>query len=268
MFGFNKQPQAATTVTEVEISPLALLSRKQGLLKQVPKGLNYREQSLTFFGNVYGQEDIKENLYLGLASNEQINILLVGAPATSKTLYMSTIAKKCNDTLYFDASNMSGAGLIQTLYENRKVKLIIIDEIDKLNKRDLACLLGLLNDGTVVKTLKNDRISFKMENVKVFATSNSVKKLSPPIRSRFQEYHIEPYNDEEYVSVVTFCLNHKFSNEICAHIANILIENDRKDVRAAISIAALLQPNHTVEDIARIIGNWLKRKTEESVDYN
>lgn len=267
MFG-RKQPQPATMIAEESSNPLALLSRKQGLLKQVPKGIDYRAQSLTFFSNVYGQEDIKENLYLGLTSDEQINILLVGAPATSKTLYMSTIAKKCNDTLYFDASNLSGAGLIAELDRNRKAKLVIIDEIDKLNKRDMACLLGLLNDGMVVKHLKDDRISFRMENVKVFATSNSVKKLSKPIRSRFQEYHIEPYNDEEYVQVVTFCLNHKFSNEICAHIANILIENGRKDVRAAISIGALIKPNHSIEDIARVISNWVKRKTEASLDYN
>ncbi|HXT82854.1 MAG TPA: hypothetical protein VN704_00650, partial [Verrucomicrobiae bacterium] len=103
---------------------------------------------------------------------------------------------------------------------------------------------------------------------KILATSNSNTKLSKPMRSRFQEYHLPEYSDEEYIKVVKFCLNKNIDPTISETIAKSLLAHDRKDVRAAISISNLLQINDTVEDIARVVDTWINYKSHDIIDYN
>lgn len=210
---------------------------------------------------------IKENIFRVLLSKEQVNVLLIGPPATSKTLFMIVIREQCNDVCYFDAPNTSGAGLIEVLYKNQKSKILIIDEIDKLKKNDLNSLLGLLNNGKIDKSLKGVTYNFSM-HCKIFATSNSNTKLSKPVRSRVQEYHLPEYSDDEYIEVVKFCLSEKITPVTAEIIAKILLAQERKDVRAAISISNLLQMGDTMDDIARVVETWINYKSQDSIDYN
>ena len=106
-----------------------IINNKQSILKENYGARTIKEQSEIFFSRIYGLYDMKENIFRALTSEEQINVLLVGPPATSKTLFMSTIQEQCNDVFYFDASNTTSAGLIEELYANRKARLIIIDEL-------------------------------------------------------------------------------------------------------------------------------------------
>ncbi len=246
-----------------------IINNKQSILKENYGARTIKEQSEIFFSRIYGLYDMKENIFRALTSEEQINVLLVGPPATSKTLFMSTIQEQCNDVFYFDASNTTSAGLIEELYVNRKARLIIIDELDKLKRNDLNSLLGLLNDGRIVKTLKKMKYNFKMENIKVFATSNSLGNLSKPARSRFQEYHLTEYSDEEFINVVKFCLNNKIHDAISELIAKVLLNYKRKDVRSAIAISNLLKKEDTENDVLRVIENWIKYKLDEDdINYN
>ncbi|HEX5519166.1 MAG TPA: hypothetical protein VFX18_01895, partial [Candidatus Nitrosocosmicus sp.] len=68
--------------------------------------------SKKFFTAIYGQDDIKLNLYSAVTSKDQVNTLLYGPPACSKSLFMKVIEEKCNDTFYFDCSQATSAGLI------------------------------------------------------------------------------------------------------------------------------------------------------------
>lgn len=241
---------------------------KQNLIRERNSNLSIQGQAIHFFENIHGLNDMKENLFRALVSEEQINVLLVGPPATSKTLFMSIIQEKCNDVFYFDASNTTSAGLINQLYYNRKAKLIIIDEIDKLKRNDLSSLLGLLNDGRIIKTLKEVKYDFKIENIKIFATSNSLRNLSNPAKSRFQVYHLREYSDDEFIEVVKFCLRERILREIAEVIAILLITYEKKDVRAAIAISNLLKKDDTKEDVIRVFENWTNYNSDENLDYN
>ncbi|HEY6535347.1 MAG TPA: ATP-binding protein [Candidatus Nitrosocosmicus sp.] len=232
-----------------------------------PLGENMIEQSKQFFVKIYGLDPIKENIYRALLAKDQVNVLLIGPPATSKTLFMTIIQERCNDVCYFDAANTSGAGFIDFLFNHQKSKILIIDEIDKLKKNDLNSLLGILNNGKINKNLKNITYNFSIK-CKILATSNSNTKLSKPMRSRFQEYHLPEYSNEEYIKVVKFCLNKDIDPTISETIARSLLAHDRKDVRAAISISNLLQINDTVEDIARVVDTWINYKSHDIIDYN
>lgn len=241
---------------------------RHSLIKEKYSTNSIEDQAIQFFSKIYGLDGIKENLFRALTSDEQVNVLLIGPPATSKTLFMTTIQEKCNDVLYFDASNTSGAGFIENLYYNRKTRLVLIDEIDKLRKNDLSSLLGLLNDGRIVKSLKQIRYDFRIENLKIFATSNSLMNLSKPVRSRFQEYHLKEYNDEEFLAVLKFCLQNKLPEEINEMIGLLLIDSDTKDVRTAIALGNLLKKDDTKEDVLRVFENWENYKKQGDFDYN
>lgn len=238
------------------------------LLKEKYATNSTQEQAGLFFSEICGLDGMKENLFRALTSEEQVNILLLGPPATSKTLFMSTILKKCNNVFYFDAANTTSAGLIEELYHDRNTKLIIIDEIDKLKRNDLNSMLGLLNDGRIVKSLKHMRYDFRIENVKIFATSNSLGSLSKPVRSRFQEYHLIEYTDKEFLDVVAFCLQNKLPAEINEMIGMILLEFGIKDVRTAIGLGNLIKRSDSRDDVGRVIENWINHKVEGNPEYN
>jgi replication-associated recombination protein RarA len=245
-----------------------LMNKKtDSVFAEIPKSETIPEQSKEFFSKIYGIDSVKENIFRVLIAKEQVNVLLIGPPATSKTLFMMEIQERCNDVCYFDAANTSGAGLIESLYNHQKMKILIIDEIDKLKKNDLNSLLGLLNNGKIDKSLKNMNYNFSM-NCKIFATSNSNTKLSKPMRSRFQEYHLPEYSDDEFIEVVKFCLADKITSITAEIISKILLVHERKDVRAAISVSNLLQRGDTMDDIARVIETWLKYNSQDSIDYN
>jgi replication-associated recombination protein RarA len=245
-----------------------LMNKKtDSVFTEVPKTQTISEQSKEFFSKIFGLDLIKENIFRVLLAKDQVNVLLIGPPATSKTLFMMVIQEQCNDVCYFDAANTSGAGLIEVLYKNQKSKILIIDEIDKLKKNDLNSLLGLLNNGKIDKNLKGITYNFSM-NCKIFATSNSNTKLSKPVRSCFQEYHLPEYSDDEFIEVVKFCLSEKITPATAEIIAKILLAHGRKDVRTAISISNLLQIGDTMDDIARVVETWINYKSQDSIDYN
>lgn len=233
----------------------------------VNTNLSINEQALEFFDDVYGSDDLKVNIYRILTSEDNnTNFMLVGPPATSKTLIMDVIAKKCKDVVFFGA-NTSAAGLIETLYRHQNAKIVIIDELDKLKKSDLDCILGLLNDGSIKKALKTVNYDFKM-NCKIFATSNSSTKFKAAIKSRFQTYTLKPYTDEEFINVVKFCIGDKLDEEKAETVARILIENDRKDARIAISLTSTMRPADSIEDITNVVATYLRYQAEGEVDYN
>ena len=103
-----------------------LLGNKQELIRVKPRGETIQEKALDFFSDIHGHEPVKENVFRVLIAEENNNLLLEGPPATCKTLIMNIMQEKCNDVLYFDASNMSGAGFIEECYNNYKTKLTLV----------------------------------------------------------------------------------------------------------------------------------------------
>ena len=229
---------------------------KQDLTKSI------YERSEEFFKNVRGNEQIKENLYRALIREDRIiNILIIGAPATSKSLLMKQIEDQTENCIFYDAaSGSTGAGLIEILRRNQNAKILIIDEISEMRGKDLEVLRGLLNDGRVSKTLKSQLVNFRMKNLKVFATSNNPTKLSLPLKSRFQIYLINPYSDQEFMEVMKFCLmkqNIVKDENLANELSHAMIKYDIKNIRTALSICSLISAEDKHEDIKRIIENYL-----------
>ena len=221
------------------------------------------ERAEIFFNEVIGQTAIKRQLYRALLrDNRLINILLIGAPATSKTLFMKIIEKKCNGVVFYDASTgSSGAGLIELIRRNPTMKILIIDEMAEMKKNDIEVFRGLANDGRISKALKTEFINLKLTNLKIFATTNNPTKLSKPIKSRFQIYLIDPYTDSEFIEVIKFCLKkqHIIKDEtLINELAHAMVKFKIKNVRNALACCSLIHEGDTYATIERVIEDYIK----------
>jgi len=238
-----------------------LKNYKENLFKQNYGGIKSQGQAEQFFLRIYGLNDFKELMYLTLTALAQMNVLLNGSPASAKSMFISTIQEQCNDILYFDASNKNSTKLIDEIDNNKESKVIIIDEIDKLQISNYNSPLGLLKNGRVSKTTKTKRIDFEMENVKIFATSTRLEKISKEIRSLFLPYQLPEYLEIEFIENIKYYLQNKLFVETSEVIAKELIAHERKDVKAAISISKLLHNGNTLDEIDQVIGNWIKNNS-------
>lgn len=228
------------------------------------------EQAYTFFKPIYGLDDVKRGLYQDLLSTKYtgMNTALIGAPATAKSLFVETIRDNCNDVIYFNLSiGTSAAGVIQRIKENPHAKIIVFDEVDKGKKDVQHILLQLMESGEVKKDLKGEEINVRI-NAKMFFTTNSIKKLSPAFKSRVTIIHLPEYKDDEFINVVTYCLNNVVKQETAVLIAQILLVNKMKNVRLALRIANRINDKLTEDEIIITIEDFLRRATNENVDYN
>ena len=153
--------------------------------KQRPHIYTLEEKALDFLDEIYSYNDLKEILYRGILSEHNVNILLVGPPATAKSLLLQCIHEKVKDCIYYDAANCSGPEIIHDLGNHRNARIILIDEIDKINRKDQAVFYNLMETGEVNITKRETRVKFKMDNPKIFATSDGLERLTKRKKNGF-----------------------------------------------------------------------------------
>ena len=84
------------------------------------------------FARIQGYEDIKNIVRRALESDENYNLLFVDPSASSKTLFLQGILEM-KSGVYFDGSNTTNR--ILDVLEEKRVKVICIDELDKMPKQ-------------------------------------------------------------------------------------------------------------------------------------
>jgi DNA replicative helicase MCM subunit Mcm2 (Cdc46/Mcm family) len=74
--------------------------------------LTVRERALRVFSNIEGLDDVKEMILRALESSERAHILLIGPPASAKSLFMLQIEKFMSSKVYFaEGASTTKAGL-------------------------------------------------------------------------------------------------------------------------------------------------------------
>ena len=129
-------------------------------------------QEERFFSSIYGYEDIKKLLMRCIFAKEPTHVLLTGPPGCCKTMFLLEMAKGLDKTYFMDATSASGPGMIDYLFENN-IKYLLIDEIDKLQRKDQSVLLNLMENNVLVET-KVRKTRKKEMKVSVFATCNDI----------------------------------------------------------------------------------------------
>jgi len=156
-----------------------------------------------YFDIIVGYDDVKEIIKMALAAEKPVHICMVGSPATGKTLFLEAIYNSQEDAEFVIGSEASSVGLSKLLRE-RKPKILLIDEIDKILKsEDLSTLLSVMESG-ITRRVKGDKITeIEHINVKVFAAANRINRMPEELKSRFLILHFKPYNYEQFMKVCT-----------------------------------------------------------------
>jgi hypothetical protein len=84
------------------------------------------------FENIHGYDDIKDIVKRALDAEDNYNLLFVGPPASSKTLFLLGILEY-KKGVYIDGSNTTNR--ILDVLDERRPKIICIDELDKMPKQ-------------------------------------------------------------------------------------------------------------------------------------
>ena len=147
------------------------------------------------FGDIYGFEDIKELFMRAISSEKQTHILLCGPPACAKSLFLQELAK-LNDSYFTLGSTSTKSGMVDALFE-LEPRFLIIDELEKMSVKDQTVLLSLMEGGMISET-KHRKTRQTQLNTTVFAASNSIDNLLPPLLTRFAVLHLQPYGYEEF----------------------------------------------------------------------
>jgi len=88
------------------------------------------KSSTAGFAKIEHYEDIKDIVRRALDSTENYNLLFCGPPASAKTLFLQGILE-IKKGVYFDGSNTTR---ILDILEEKRPKIILIDELDKMGK--------------------------------------------------------------------------------------------------------------------------------------
>jgi MoxR-like ATPase len=205
-------------------------------------------------------------LLRALESQERAHTLMIGPPACAKSLFMLEIEKYMQSKVYFtEGSSTTKAGLQKFIGENQHKEIIIIDEIDKMSIKDQEGLLTMMERGSFTSTKVRNTKTVKANTV-ILATSNSTKRLSKPLLSRFTVLEIPEYTYPEFEGISTRIVN-KLPQNTVIQIASSVWKAGSRDIRDGLKIAKLCNLSDREEDITRLITTHNKyRKTGN--DYN
>jgi replication-associated recombination protein RarA len=212
------------------------------------------------FDKISGYDDLKEIVRRALEAEENYNLLLVGPPASSKTLFLHGILEM-EDGVYFDATNTTNR--ILDVLEEKRPKIICIDELDKMSRQFQNQLLNFLESGHVKVDQQRRRYDFIIEGAKVFASANDINRLSKPLASRFRKLFLQKYSESQFLDVSEKVLP-KLSSAIARYIGK-QIWNSGGDIRDVIAAAKLVRRSDGPDKIAGIISTIFKYGSEVEV---
>jgi MoxR-like ATPase len=203
------------------------------------------------FENIQGYDDIKDIVRRALDAEDNYNLLFIGPPASTKTLFLLGILES-KKGVYFDGSNTTNR--ILDVLEERRPKIICIDELDKIPRQFQEKLLNFMESGHIKVDQMRKQYDFKIKGAKVFAACNEIIRLSRPLQSRFRRLHLPRYSEEQFLEVSTKVL----SKLKIARIIAKAVWDQGGDIRDVISIGKLVRKNDGPEDVEQILATMTK----------
>jgi len=204
------------------------------------------------FACIIGYDDVKEEMKLTLREGRRNHYLLIGPPATAKSLFLMELGK-LSGTYPATGSTVTGPGLTDALLTYQP-KILILDELDKVRMDATAVLLSVMESGDILET-KYRRHGGQKISVNVFAACNRDKGLAPELLSRFDAtLYFHPYSFEDFIDICRGYLSRyeDVPEEIAGYIGEQTWHQLDKDVRTARGIARRLR-EATTADVDRVI---------------
>jgi MoxR-like ATPase len=157
---------------------------------------------------------------------------------------------------FIDCSNATKSGVVDCIFDN-KPKYLLLDELDKLSRKDQTFLLNLIETGIVSETKHNKTRRMKIK-ASVFATSNNVEKIISPLQSRFFIVHLEPYTYGQFYQITVRLLTsdeHNVDEEIAIATADAVCSTSSRNIRDCVRVAKLAK---SVADVKWLVNVFLK----------
>jgi len=130
------------------------------------------------FENIQGYDDLKDIVGRALDAEDNYNLLFIGPPASAKTLFLLGIVEY-KKGVYFDGSNTTNR--ILDVLEEKRPKIICIDELDKMPRQFQEKLLNFMESGHIKVDQMRKRYDFTIKGA-----CNEITRLSIPLQSRFR----------------------------------------------------------------------------------
>jgi replication-associated recombination protein RarA len=207
------------------------------------------------FESIVGYSDIKKLFQMSLSSDKPVHILLVGPPASAKTLFMLECMKL--ERSYFTlGTHSTKSGMIDYLFDKRP-RYLIVDEIEHMPIKDQTALLSLMETGIIAET-KFQKTRNTHLKTWVFATSNATDRMLTPLLSRFIVLRFKQYTFGAFQEVSTQILSREgvqpdVASVIAGAVWTIL---KSKDIRDCIKLGRLAKTKEDVEWIAQTLKTY------------
>ena len=225
-------------------------------LAEIEEGTEEGEIPNDLFDFILGHEDVKDLFRRSIDSEKPVHVLLVGPPATAKSMFLGELARLPFSRFALGGSTRKG-GLEDYLLEFRP-RYLIIDEIDKMDLRDMSVLLSLMESGLVVRLKKRMR---EMERLTtwIFGGANRDDHMWAELKSRFFTIHLEEYSEADFIQISRAVLitREKVEPTLAGRIASALAQHTR-DVREAIHFGRLCKTEEDVNGLLRL--KWPKSR--------
>jgi Holliday junction DNA helicase RuvB len=225
-------------------------------LSQNNKPIIIRNTKHNLFDDIIGYEDVKDLFERAIKTERPVHLLLCGPPASAKSLFMRSLTK-LERSYYAVGTSSTKSGIFDYLFEHRP-RYFIIDELEKMNKKDQTSLLNLMESGILSELKHNQQRSTQLKTW-VFASCNSTDKLLQPLLTRFRDIHFKPYTEEEFVEIVVNVLDREegVDRDIALVIADSVFNRLKSsNIRECVRIARLAkndpsQVNKIIETFAK-----------------
>jgi len=212
------------------------------------------------FEEIVGHSDIKQIFVIAMGSKKPVHLLLLGQPASAKTMFLTEIMRHYKDSYFVVGSNTTKAGLVNQLFE-RRPRFLLIDELEKMSITDQTALLHLMESGIISETKFNKTRQMELTSW-VFATANSCNKIIEPLLSRFVILEIPEYTFEEFIEIALVRLEKETVDQSLAKIIadKVWSELGSKDIRDVVKVARLASSKEEVSFVVKM----LKKTTSKS----
>jgi replication-associated recombination protein RarA len=213
------------------------------------------------FQDIEGYNDIKKLMMRCIVSSEPTHVILDGPPASGKTVFLLSMQKGLDNAYFVDCTNATGPGMVDYLLSH-DVRYLLLDEVEKMPKRDQNVLLNMMETGVLTSTKVKKTYEKKM-NVSIFATTNDMESLSKPLRSRFLDFSLPEYTFEEFdrLSVKLLGQRYRRSPELSHKVADAVWNTIKsKDCRDILQVGKL---SRNISDADFVISTLKKYKRKE-----
>ena len=227
--GLVKVEYCSSRHLDITVSHLKPLSELLEYVSRERK-VEYSEKEIReLLSDIVDQEHAKEAIIDALLSSEPVHVLLAGSPATGKTLFLLYLSTLPGSYLAI-GSRLTKAGLDEILCKYNP-RILLIDELDKMDTRDMHFLNSILEYGVISRTIHGKTARYTVK-VRCVATANRIDIIPETLKSRFIIVRMKEYSMEEFVELARrIGCREGYSPEYTAKIAEECWRNNIRDIR-------------------------------------